>query len=143
MSASAGSCDSHCENHGSSSQGPRDVYVASASHAFVSQSGMVALLKSVREHGLPEHISRQTLRRMRARALPGHTPLGPLQSILSLIEEQGGTLELPCISPWPLLFAGVSPLGSSLRACLRPPTTLQGIHSRWRSTVTRSFLETS
>ena len=88
-----------------SSRGPRDVYVASASHAFVSQSGMVALLKSVREHGLPEHISRQTLKRTRVQALPGHTPLGPLQSTLSRIEEQGGTLELPCISPWPLLFA--------------------------------------
>ena len=89
----------------SSSRGPRDVYVASASHAFVSQSGLVALLKSVREHGLPEHISRQTLKRTRVQALPGDTPLGPLQSTLSLIEEQGGTLELPCISPWPLLFA--------------------------------------
>ena len=66
---------------------------------------MVALLKSVREHGLPEHISRQTLKRTRVQALPGDTPLGPLQSTLSLIEEQGGTLELPCISPWPLLFA--------------------------------------
>ncbi|CAL1143558.1 unnamed protein product [Cladocopium goreaui] len=55
-----------------------NVYVAAAGHSFVSQSGLVAVLKAVRKHGLPDAISRPTLKRRRADAIPQETPVGPL-----------------------------------------------------------------
>ena len=89
----------------SGSRSSRHVYVAAASHAFVSQSGIVAVLKSVREHGLPDAISRPTLKRTRREAMPNMTPLGPLHGSVDLQTTDGGVVKLPVMNPWALLRA--------------------------------------
>lgn len=89
----------------SGSRSSRHVYVAAASHAFVSQSGIVAVLKSVREHGLPDAISRPTLKRTRREAMPDMTPLGPLHGSVDLQTTDGGMVKLPVMNPWALLHA--------------------------------------
>ena len=78
----------------SGSRSSRHVYVAAASHAFVSQSGIVAVLKSVREHGLPDAISRPTLKRTRQEAMPDMTPLGPLHGSVDLQTTDGGMVQI-------------------------------------------------
>ena len=89
----------------SGSRSSRHVYVAAASHAFVSQSGIVAVLKSVREHGLPDAISRPTVKRTRREAMPDMTPLGPLHGSVDLQTTDGGMVKLPVMNPWALLHA--------------------------------------
>ena len=81
-----------------------NVYVAAAGHSFVSQSGLVAVLKAVREHGLPDAISRPTLKRRRADAIPQETPVGPLWGSIQLLCEDNNLLELPVCNPYALLY---------------------------------------
>lgn len=81
-----------------------NVYVAAAGHSFVSQSGIVALLRSVKEHGLPEAISRPTLKRARQQAMQQETPLGPLFSTIALHAEDNETIHAPVVNPLPLLW---------------------------------------
>lgn len=47
-----------------------DVLTKSHHQSYVSQSGLAAVLKSVKENGLPEGISRSTIKRKRDAALP-------------------------------------------------------------------------
>ena len=81
-----------------------NVYVAAAGHSFVSQSGLVAVLKAVRKHGLPDAISRPTLKRRRAEAIPQETPVGPLWGSIQLLCEDNRLLELPVCNPYALLY---------------------------------------
>ena len=48
----------------------RDVLTKSHHSSYVSQSGLAAVLKSVKENGLPSGISRSTIKRKRDQALP-------------------------------------------------------------------------
>eukprot|EP00435_Cladocopium_sp_Y103_P027822 s3514_g6.t2 len=86
------------------SSSSRNVYVAAAGHSFVSQSGLVAVLKAVRKHGLPDAISRPTLKRRRAEAIPQATPVGPLWGSIQLLCEGNSLLELPVCNPYALLY---------------------------------------
>lgn len=89
----------------SSSSGSRNnVYVAAAGHSFVSQSGVVALLKSVKEHGLPDAISRPTLKRAREQAMTQQTPLGPLFFTIDLAVTNNDIIKAPVVNPLPLLW---------------------------------------
>ena len=81
-----------------------NVYVAAAGNSFVSQSGLVAVLKAVRKHGLPDAISRPTLKRRRAEAIPRETPVGPLWGSMQLLCEDNKLLELPVCNPYALLY---------------------------------------
>ena len=81
-----------------------NVYVAAAGHSFVSQSGLVAVLKAVRKHGLPDAISRPTLKRRRADAIPQETPVGPLWGSIQLLCEGNSLLQLPVCNPYALLY---------------------------------------
>ena len=81
-----------------------NVYVAAAGNSFVSQSGLVAVLKAVRKHGLPDAISRPTLKRRRAEAIPRETPVGPLWGSIQLLCEDNKLLELPVCNPYALLY---------------------------------------
>ena len=54
--------------------------------SYVSASGKVALLTSIKDHGLPEHFSRSTLRRARHVEATQLTPYGPI------VQD----MELPC-----------------------------------------------
>ena len=81
-----------------------NVYVAAAGNSFVSQSGLVAVLKAVRKHGLPDAISRPTLKRRRAEAIPQETPVGPLWGSIQLLCEDNKLLELPVCNPYALLY---------------------------------------
>ena len=81
-----------------------NVYVAAAGHSFVLQSGLVAVLKAVREHGLPDAISRPTLKRRRADAIPQETPVGPLWGSIQLLCEDNNLLKLPVCNPYALLY---------------------------------------
>ena len=74
-----------------------NVYVAAAGHSFVSQSGLVAVLKAVRKHGLPDAISRLTLKRRRADAIPQETPVGPLWGSIQLLCEGNSLPEASCL----------------------------------------------
>ena len=49
--------------------------ISAGRHSYVTQSAMVAVLKAVRDHGLPERISRQTLKRTRQQELLKDTAL--------------------------------------------------------------------
>ena len=82
-----------------------NVYVAAAGNSFVSQSGLVAVLKAVRKHGLPDAISRPTLKRRRAEAIPRETPVGPLWGSIQLLCEDNKLLELPVCNPYALCIA--------------------------------------
>ena len=72
--------------------------------SYVSQSGVIAVLKAVREHGLPEAISRQSLKRVRVSALPKDTPLGPLFREVEATTHTNDTMKIPSVSPLPVLW---------------------------------------
>ncbi|CAJ1380746.1 unnamed protein product [Effrenium voratum] len=84
------------------------VYISAGRHSYVTQSAMVAVLKAVRDHGLPERISRQTLKRTRQQELPKDTALGDLWRTIELELQDGSSLSLPVVSPLPLLQVCVS-----------------------------------
>ncbi|CAJ1425165.1 unnamed protein product [Effrenium voratum] len=83
------------------------VYISAGRRSYVTQSAMVAVLKAVRDHGLPERISRQTLKRTRQQELPKDTALGDLWRTIELELQDGSSLSLP-VSPLPLLQVCVS-----------------------------------
>ena len=81
-----------------------NVFVATANRSFVSQSGLVAVLKAVKEHGVPDAISRRTVKRRRIDALPSQTPVGPLWTTIKLNCEENETMDVPVVNPYPLLY---------------------------------------
>ena len=68
---------------------------------------MVAVLKAVREHGLPKNINRQALKRARVGALPTNTPVGALWSEVELVLKGGKVLRIPAVNPIALLWATI------------------------------------
>ena len=82
----------------------REVYVQASRKSYVTQSACVAVLKSVRKHGLPKHISRPTMKRTRVDALPHESPCGSLFSSMRLTCIDGGFLQVPVVMPWPQLY---------------------------------------
>ena len=87
---------------GSSSS--RSIYVSGHHKSYVSQSGLVAVLQHVREHGLPEAISRRTCKRERSLALPTMTPCGPFWGEIEVEMLKGHNKKYPAINPMALLW---------------------------------------
>ena len=73
----------------------------------MSQSGVIAVLKSIREHGMPKHVSRSTLKRTRERELDSDTAYGPLFVYIEMEAKQGGKKKVPVVAPLPLLANSV------------------------------------
>ena len=71
---------------------------------YVSQSGLVGILKHVRQHGIPEHFSRRTVKRAREAALPAMTPLGPLWGEVEVEMIKGPNKKFPLVNPMALLW---------------------------------------
>lgn len=88
---------------GSRVQGANRVYIEAHGRSYVSQSGVIAVLKSIREHGMPKHVSRSTLKRTRERELDSDTAYGPLFDYIEIEAKQGGKKKVPVVAPLPLL----------------------------------------
>ena len=84
-------------------QGSKSVFVAAHQKSFVSQSGLVAVLKHVRDHGLPDSISRRAVKRERDKALPADTACGPLWMSVRIEMCNGAHKEFPVLSPMAML----------------------------------------
>lgn len=88
----------HASELASSSSSSRDVLVHGGGTSYVSQSGLAAVLKSVRDHGMPDAISRSSVKRARDRALPQD-----LWAQVQLKQTDGSVASYPAINPWKLL----------------------------------------
>ena len=88
----------------SSSDASRRVYTHAHRRSYVSQSGLVEVLKSVKENGLPSAVSRGALKRARRGALMNETPMGSLMMTIALECTDGRTREFPCINPLACLW---------------------------------------
>ena len=84
-------------------QGANRVYIEAHGRSYVSQKGVIAVLKSIREHGMPKHVSRSTLKRTRERELDSDTAYGPLFATIEVEAKQGGKKKIPVVAPLPLL----------------------------------------
>lgn len=82
----------------------RSLFVSGHHKSYVTQSGLVAVLQHVREHGLPDAVSRRTVKRARSMALPKDTPLGPLWGEIEVEMLKGPNKKYPMINPMPLLW---------------------------------------
>ena len=60
---------------------------------YVSQSGLASVLRSIKEHGLPEASSRSGIKRARDRAMPA------VWTSISLERNDGSSFEVPIIHP--------------------------------------------
>ena len=94
----------HIAMSASSSDASRRVYTHTHRRSYVSQSGLVEVLKSVRENGLPSAVSRGALKRARGDALMNETPLGSLFTTTALECTDGRSREFPCINPLACLW---------------------------------------
>ena len=81
------------------------VLVESHRSSHASKSALVAILKSVQEHGLPTNLSRQSVKRARNRELNATTPLGNLFIDINLDLKNGSTRSVPILNPAALLWA--------------------------------------
>lgn len=86
------------------SSASNQVYIRAHRRSFVSQSGLIEVLKSVKEHGMPKAVSRRTLKRTRQAELMDDTPVGKLFTTLSLEMEDGSFKSFPALNPFPLLW---------------------------------------
>ena len=84
------------------------VLVESHRSSHASKSALVAILKSVQEHGLPTNLSRQSVKKARNRELNATTPLGNLFIEINLALKDGGTRSVPILNPAALLCAECS-----------------------------------
>ena len=82
----------------------RSVFVSGHHKSYVTQSGLVAVLEHVRKHGLPDALSRRTVKRERSLALPKETPLGPLWGEVEVEMLKGPNKKYPMINPMALLW---------------------------------------
>eukprot|EP00438_Fugacium_kawagutii_P024642 Skav216075 [mRNA] locus=scaffold1111:21114:23159:+ [translate_table: standard] len=83
----------------SGSSGSR-VYVEAHRHSFVSQSGVIAVLQSVKEHGIPDTISRRALKRARKDALATDLlPFGELFHTIDVDMTDGSLQQFPVLNP--------------------------------------------
>lgn len=62
--------------------------------SYVSQSGLSAVLKHIRQHGLPGGVSRSSIKRARDKALPAD-----LWDTISIEQNDGSTIKLPVVHP--------------------------------------------
>ena len=123
-----------------------NVYVAAAGNSFVSQSGLVAVLKAVRKHGLPDAISRPTLKRRRAEAIPRETPVGPLWGSIQLLCEDNKLLELPVCNPYALLYVTLQnckPFREYFETVIGSWAIAQQLRFELFAIATRSYLVTN
>ena len=72
---------------------------------FVSQSGMSAVLKQIKDHGMPDLHSRKDMRAATRNVVHEDTPYGKLLCTLTL-RRSSGTSELPvtCVNPLALIW---------------------------------------
>ena len=73
----------------------------------VTRSALEAILKQVRDDGLPESISRHTMKRQLDVASSEMTPFGPVICIRSMADVNGGTFDLPLTNPLAFLSIAV------------------------------------
>ena len=72
--------------------------------SFVSQSGLEAVLKNIRENGLPESSSRRTIKRARDVSMDAGAPVGGLWAEVSLKLTNGSYKSFPMINPIAMLW---------------------------------------
>ena len=86
------------------SSGSKAVFTTAHRHSYISHSGLIATLKSVKENGLPDSISRRTLKRARQEELGGNTPFGDLITHISLDLTDGSVKQFPVVHPLALFW---------------------------------------
>ena len=84
--------------------GSQRVFIEAHRQSYVSQSGVIAVLEAVKKHGLPKHLSRQTLKRTRQDEIDCHSPMGELFTTISVEMQSGSLKEFPAINPLALLW---------------------------------------
>ena len=72
----------------------KDVLTSSHHRSYVSQSGLAAILKSIKENGLPKGTSRSSIKRARDEALPAE-----LFTTVQLEMDDGTLKQFPCVQP--------------------------------------------
>ena len=97
------SLESMADDGPSGSSGSR-VYVDSHRSSFASKSALVAILDSVKKHGLPETVSRKACKRARDSELNTTTPVGDLYGEIELELLNGQLKRVPIINPAALLW---------------------------------------
>ena len=80
------------------------VYVDSHRSSFASKSALVAILDSVKKHGLPETVSRKACKRARDSELDKTTPVGNLYGEIELELLNGQMKRVPIVNPAALLW---------------------------------------
>ena len=88
--------------------GSQRVFIEAHRQSYVSQSGVIAVLESVKKHGLPKHISRQTLKRSRQDEIDCNSPMGELFTTISVEMQNGSFKEFPALNPLALLWLMLS-----------------------------------
>lgn len=83
----------------SGSSTSNSLFVSGHHQSYVTQSGLISILKQVKEHGLPQYVNRRTLKRTRDAALPKNTALGPFWTEVEIELLNGRTKKYPMISP--------------------------------------------
>lgn len=76
--------------------------------AHLTGSALASVLAEVREHGLPDHMSRRTIQRDRQRIVQADTPFGPLLQWQRCHTKSGQILELPVQHPFAFLWQAAS-----------------------------------
>lgn len=82
----------------------KKVFTTAHRHSYISHSGLIATLKSVKENGLPDSISRRTLKRARQEEIGGSTPFGDLITHISLDLIDGSVKQFPVVHPLALFW---------------------------------------
>ena len=113
---------------GSQSSSSR-VYTHAHRHSYVSQRGTIEILKSIRENGLPDAVSRGALKRARLDHLDLSTPYGPLFDTIEVELLDGKKARYPAVVPVAFLHGVLkrcSGFRSYFESALRAtPATLQ------------------
>ena len=76
----------------------KDVLTSAHHRSYVSQSGLAAILQSIRENGLPKATSRSSIKRARDVALPSD-----IFTTINIEMESGEIKKFPIVSPLVLL----------------------------------------
>ena len=76
----------------------KDVLTSAHHQSYVSQSGLAAILRSIREHGMPKATSRSSIKRARDAALPSD-----IFSSMNIEMVSGEIKKFPIVSPLVLL----------------------------------------
>ena len=103
------------------SSGSKAVFTTAHRHSYISHSGLIATLKSVKENGLPDSSSRRTLKRARQEELGGNTPFGDLITHISLDLTDGSVKQFPVVHPLALFWMVLSHLITYNRNWLNYP----------------------